>query len=71
VTIDGRGIPPITLVGPGAGGGCDRIRRGSRISRTSHAASVPKPFVAGRLANCAPPKKRPMERHEGVFTTSA
>ncbi len=33
VTIDGEGIPPITLVGPGAGGRCDRFRRGGRYRR--------------------------------------
>jgi homoserine dehydrogenase len=65
VTIDGEGIPPITLVGPGAGGAATAsavvadiadIARGVRVS----------PF--GRPAEyLSVAEKAPMERHEGGY----
>src|ERR1700739_507059 len=65
VTIDGEGIPPITLVGPGAGGAATAsavvadiadIARGVRVS----------PF--GRPAEqLKATEKAPMERHEGGY----
>ena len=65
VTVDGAGIPPITLVGPGAGGAATAaavvadiadIARGVRI--------VPFGRPAGRLRAT---EKAPMERHEGGY----
>jgi len=65
VTIDGEGIPPITLVGPGAGGAATAsavladiadIARGVRIN----------PF--GRpVDRLRATEKAPMERHEGGY----
>src|ERR1700688_1851969 len=66
VTIDGAGIPPITLVGPGAGGAATRaaavVADIADVARGIRA----KPF--GRpVAKLRATKKAPMERHEGGY----
>lgn len=65
VTIDGEGIPPITLVGPGAGGAATASAVVADIADAARGAKV-LPFgrPVGRLR---PTTKAPMERHEGGY----
>src|SRR6202012_3134042 len=65
VTIDGEGIPPITLVGPGAGGAATAsavVADIADVARGIRANPFGRP-VAQLLAN----SKAPMERHEGGY----
>src|SRR2546421_8215023 len=65
VTIDGEGIPPITLVGPGAGGAAAAsagVADIADVARGIH--STPLCRRAGKLRHT---KKAPMERHEGGY----
>jgi homoserine dehydrogenase len=65
VTIDGEGIPPITLVGPGAGGAATASAVVADIADVARGIRA-KPF--GRpVANLLDTKKAPMERHEGGY----
>jgi homoserine dehydrogenase len=65
VTIDGAGISPITLVGPGAGGAATASAVLADIADVARGLR-PKPFgrPAERLRAI---KKAPMERHEGGY----
>ncbi len=65
VTIDGDGIPPITLVGPGAGGAATASAVVADIADVARGLRVA-PFgrPVKRLRNI---KKAPMERHEGGY----
>ncbi|WJR75108.1 homoserine dehydrogenase [Bradyrhizobium sp. NP1] len=65
VTIDGEGIPPITLVGPGAGGAATASAVVSDIVDVARGIRA-KPFgrPVERLRETA---KAPMERHEGGY----
>ena len=65
VTIDGEGIPPITLVGPGAGGAATAsavVADIADVARGIRAAPFGRPV--DRLQETA---KAPMERHEGGY----
>jgi len=65
VTIDGLGIPPITLVGPGAGGAATAsavVADIADVARGIRAAPFGRPV--DRLQETA---KAPMERHEGGY----
>ncbi|MCX7311323.1 MAG: homoserine dehydrogenase [Alphaproteobacteria bacterium] len=65
VTIDADGIPPITLVGPGAGGMATAsavVADIADIARGVRAAPFGRP--SGRLNSS---KKAPMQRHEGGY----
>ncbi|WP_407160360.1 homoserine dehydrogenase [Bradyrhizobium sp. STM 3557] len=65
VTIDGEGIPPITLVGPGAGGAATAsavVADIADVARGVRAAPFGRPVEALR-----PTEKAPMERHEGGY----
>ena len=65
VTIDGLGIPPITLVGPGAGGAATAsavVADIADVARGIRAAPFGRPV--DRLNETA---KAPMERHEGGY----
>src|ERR1700753_422618 len=63
VTIDGAGISPITLVGPGAGGAATASAVVADIADVARGIRA-KPF--GRpVAKLATTTKAPMERHEG------
>jgi homoserine dehydrogenase len=65
VTIDGEGIPPITLVGPGAGGAATAsavVADIADVARGIRANPFGRP-VAQLRANT----KAPMERHEGGY----
>jgi len=65
VTIDGEGIPPITLVGPGAGGAATASAVVADIADVARGIRA-KPF--GRpVAKLRTTKKAPMERHEGGY----
>ena len=65
VTIDGEGIPPITLVGPGAGGAATASSVVADIADVARGIRA-KPF--GRpVAKLRDTKKAPMERHEGGY----
>src|SRR6266404_1839102 len=65
VTIDGEGIPPITLVGPGAGGAATASAVVADIADVARGIRA-KPF--GRpAARLRATKKAPMERHEGGY----
>jgi homoserine dehydrogenase len=65
VTIDGDGIPPITLVGPGAGGAATACAVLADIADVARGIRA-KPF--GRpVAKLRATKKAPMERHEGGY----
>ncbi len=65
VTIDGEGIPPITLVGPGAGGAATASAVIADIADVARGIRT-KPF--GRpVAKLRAIKKAPMERHEGGY----
>jgi homoserine dehydrogenase len=65
VTIDGEGIPPLTLVGPGAGGTATATAVLSDIADIARGVRV-HPFgrPVGRLRAT---EKAPMERHEGGY----
>lgn len=65
VTIDGEGIPPITLVGPGAGGAATASAVVADIADVARGIRA-KPFgrPVDRLRDT---KKAPMERHEGGY----
>src|SRR5262249_27301230 len=65
VTIGGEGIPPITLVGPGAGGGATASGVVADIGGVARGVRV-RPFgrPAGHLKAT---EKAPMERHEGGY----
>jgi len=65
VTIDGEGIPPITLVGPGAGGAATAsavVADIADVARGIHARPFGRP-----LAQLRDTAKAPMERHEGGY----
>ena len=65
VTIDGEGIPPITLVGPGAGGAATASAVVADIADVARGVRV-NPFgrPVDRLRGT---EKAPMERHEGGY----
>jgi homoserine dehydrogenase len=64
-TIDGQGIPPITLVGPGAGGAATASAVVADIADVARGVRV-SPF--GRPAeHLKATEKAPMERHEGGY----
>lgn len=65
VTIDGEGIPPITLVGAGAGGAATASAVVADIADVARGIRA-KPFgrPVDRLRDT---KKAPMERHEGGY----
>src|ERR1700685_3985624 len=65
VTIDGEGIPPITLVGPGAGGAATAsavLADIADVARGIRATPFGRPVQRLRAT-----KKAPMERHEGGY----
>jgi len=65
VTIDGVGISPITLVGPGAGGAATASAVVADIADVARGIRA-KPF--GRpVARLRATRKAPMERHEGGY----
>jgi homoserine dehydrogenase len=65
VTIDGEGIPPLTLVGPGAGGTATATAVLSDIADIARGVRV-HPF--GRpVDRLRETQKAPMERHEGGY----
>jgi homoserine dehydrogenase len=65
VTIDGEGIPPLTLVGPGAGGTATATAVLSDIADIARGVRV-HPF--GRpVERLRVTQKAPMERHEGGY----
>jgi homoserine dehydrogenase len=65
VTIDGEGIPPITLVGPGAGGAATASAVVADIVDVARGIRA-KPF--GRpVERLRATSKAPMERHEGGY----
>jgi homoserine dehydrogenase len=65
VTIDGEGIPPITLVGPGAGGAATASAVVADIADIARGVRV-NPF--GRpVERLRATSKAPMERHEGGY----
>jgi homoserine dehydrogenase len=65
VTIDGEGIPPITLVGPGAGGAATASAVVADIADVARGIRA-KPF--GRpVDRLKETRKAPMERHEGGY----
>ncbi|MGY3452767.1 homoserine dehydrogenase [Bradyrhizobium sp. USDA 4353] len=65
VTIDGEGIPPITLVGPGAGGAATAsavVADIADVARGIRSAPFGRP-----VEKLQPTEKAPMERHEGGY----
>src|SRR4249919_208991 len=65
VTIDGEGVPPITLVGPGAGGAATAA---SVIADIADVASGIRALPFGRpVERLRATAKAPMERHEGGY----
>jgi len=65
VTIDGEGMPPITLVGPGAGGAATAsavVSDIADIARGIHCLPFGRPVERLRVTT-----KAPMERHEGGY----
>ncbi|MCC8940839.1 Homoserine dehydrogenase [Bradyrhizobium ivorense] len=65
VTIDGEGMPPITLVGPGAGGGATASAVVADIADVARGIRA-RPF--GRpVERLGDTTKAPMERHEGGY----
>jgi homoserine dehydrogenase len=65
VTIDGEGIPPITLVGPGAGGAATAsavVADIADVARGIRATPFGRPVARLRTTS-----KAPMERHEGGY----
>jgi len=65
VTIDGDGIPPITLVGPGAGGAATASAVVADIADVARGIRA-KPFGLP-VAHLRDTTKAPMERHEGGY----
>lgn len=65
VTIDGEGIPPVTLVGPGAGGAATASAVVADIADVARGLSV-RPFGLP-VAKLKKTTKAPMERHEGGY----
>ena len=65
VTIDGEGIPPITLVGPGAGGAATASAVVADVADVARGVRA-KPFGRG-IAQLRDTRKAPMERHEGGY----
>src|SRR5215213_6123642 len=65
VTIDGEGIPPITLVGPGAGGAATAASVVADIADVARGTGAT-PFGCP-VAKLRDTKKAPMERHEGGY----
>lgn len=65
VTIDGAGIPPITLVGPGAGGAATASAVVADIADVARGARV-SPF-GSPVERLRSTEKAPMERHEGGY----
>ena len=68
VTIDGEGIPPITLVGPGAGGAATAsavVADIADVARGIRATPFGRPVERLRAT-----KKAPMERHEGGYISA-
>jgi homoserine dehydrogenase len=65
VTIDSLGVPPVTLVGPGAGGAATAAAVVADIADVARGLRVP-PFglPVGKLRSTA---KAPMKRHEGGY----
>jgi homoserine dehydrogenase len=65
VTIDGEGIPPLTLVGPGAGGTATATAVLSDIADIARGVRV---YPFGRpVERLRETQKAPMERHEGGY----
>jgi len=65
VTIDGEGIPPITLVGPGAGGAATAS---AVVADIADAARNVRALPFGRpVERLHAIEKAPMERHEGGY----
>jgi len=65
VTIDGEGVPPITLVGPGAGGAATAasvVADIADVARGVRATPFGRPVDKLRAT-----RKAPMERHEGGY----
>jgi homoserine dehydrogenase len=65
VTIDGDGVPPITLVGPGAGGAATAsavVADIADVARGIRANPFGRPVERLRVTS-----KAPMERHEGGY----
>lgn len=65
VTIDGEGIPPITLVGPGAGGAATAsavLADIADVARGIRAAPFGRPIAKLKTTD-----KAPMRRHEGGY----
>jgi len=62
VTIDGSGIAPITLVGPGAGGASAVVADIADVARGIRAEPFGRP-----VAQLQETRKAPMERHEGGY----
>lgn len=65
VTIDGEGIPPITLVGPGAGGAATAsavLADIADVARGIRAAPFGRPIEKLKTTT-----KAPMKRHEGGY----
>src|SRR4051794_7134978 len=65
VTIDGDGIPPITLVGPGAGGAATAASVVADIADV--ARGIPSMPFGRPVEKLRETKKAPMERHEGGY----
>jgi homoserine dehydrogenase len=65
VTIDGEGIPPVTLVGPGAGGAATASAVVADIADVARGINV-RPFGMP-AAKLKATTKAPMERHEGGY----
>src|SRR6476659_9232160 len=65
VTIDGEGIPPITLVGPGAGGAATASAVVADIADVARGIRA-NPFGCP-ISHLRATKKAPMERHEGGY----
>ncbi len=66
VTIDGEGIPPVTLVGPGAGGAATASAVVADIADVARGVSV-RPFGLPVERSCKKTTKAPMEHHEGGY----
>ena len=66
VTIDGSGIPPITLVGPGAGGAATASAVLADIADVARGIRA-KPRSGFRWSGLRATTKAPMERHEGGY----
>jgi homoserine dehydrogenase len=65
VTIDGEGVPPITLVGPGAGGAATAA---SVVADIADVARGVRAMPFGRpVERLKATSKAPMERHEGGY----